>query len=86
MVASRKVVKILKPFEEATVVVSNEGSSAALVIPVINSLVHFQESTTSDDKEGIRTMKRKMLLSSNNRYATMELNKLCIANTIRLSL
>ena len=38
---AEKVVKILKPFEEATVVVSNEGSSAALVIPVVNSLVHF---------------------------------------------
>ena len=72
---AEKVVKILKPFEEATVVVSNEGSSAALVIPVVNSLVHFLESTTSDDDEGIRTMKRKMLLSLNNRYATMELNK-----------
>ena len=43
---AEKVVKILKPFEEATVVVSNEGSSAALVIPVVNSLVHFLESTT----------------------------------------
>ena len=33
---SSTVVRILKPFDEATVAVSNEGSSAAFVIPVIN--------------------------------------------------
>ena len=79
---AEKVVKILKLFEEATVVVSNEGSSAALVIPVVNSLVHFLESTTSDYDEGIQTMKRKMLLLLNNRYATMELNKLYALPTL----
>ena len=35
--ADEKVVKVLKPFEEATVAVSSEGSSAALTIPVVNS-------------------------------------------------
>ena len=34
---AEKVVKVLKAFEEATVAVSNEGSSAA----VVDSLVHF---------------------------------------------
>lgn len=44
--------------------------------------MHFLENTTSDDDEGIRTMKRKMLLSLNNRYATMELNKLYALPTL----
>ena len=33
---AEKVVKVLKPFEEATIAVSSEGSSAVLVIPVVN--------------------------------------------------
>ena len=31
---TEKVVKVLKPFEEATVAVSSEGASAALTIPI----------------------------------------------------
>jgi len=73
---AEKVVKVLKPFEEATVAVSNEGSSAALIIPVVNSLVQLLESTSTDEDEGVRTMKRKMLLSVNNCYVTIETNKL----------
>ena len=38
---AEKVVKVLKPFEEATVAVSSEGASAALTIPIVNSLKHF---------------------------------------------
>ena len=34
---AEKVVKVLKPFEEEKVQISSEGSSAALVIPVVNS-------------------------------------------------
>ena len=39
---AEKVVKILKSFEEATVVVRNEGLTAALVVPIVIFLVHFQ--------------------------------------------
>ena len=44
---AEKVVKVLKPFEEATIAVSSEGSSAVLVIPVVNLLVHFLENNVS---------------------------------------
>ena len=44
---AEEVVKVLKPFEEVTIAVSSEGSSAVLVIPVVNSLVHFLENTRS---------------------------------------
>ena len=50
---AEKVVKVLKPFKEATVAVSSEGSSAALVIPVVNSLVYFLENTSTDEDEGV---------------------------------
>ena len=79
---AEKIVKVLKPFEEATVVVSNEASWAALAISVVNSLVHFLEKTSSDEDEGVRTMKRKMLLSLNNHYTSMEINKLYALPTL----
>ena len=44
---AEKVVEVLMPFEEVTIAVSIEGSSAVLVIPVVNSLVHFLENTSS---------------------------------------
>ena len=59
---AEKVVKVLKPFEEATEAVSSKGSSVALTIPVVNSLVHFLD-TTVDEDVGVRNMKRKMLSS-----------------------
>ena len=46
---AEKVVKVLKPFEEATVAVSREGASAALTIPIVNSLTHFLRNTAEDD-------------------------------------
>jgi len=50
-----KVVKILKPFEEATVAVNSEGSSAALTIPIVNSLTHFLGTTAEEDSdEGLK--------------------------------
>ena len=45
---AEKVVKVLKLFVEETVAVSSEGSSAALVMLVVNLLVHFLENTSTD--------------------------------------
>ena len=77
-----KVVKVLKPFEEATVAVSSEGTSAALTIPIVNSLTHFLRNTAKDDDKGVQTMKRKMLSSLNTRFASMETNKLYVLPTM----
>ena len=79
---AEKVVKVLKPFEEATIVVSSEGSSAALIIPVVNSLIHFLDNVFSDEDEGVRTMKRKMLQSIRTRFMGMETTKLYVIPTL----
>ena len=72
------MVKVLKPFEEATVAVSSEGSSVSFTIPVVNSLIHLLNNTAASDGDdvGVRIIKRNMLLSFNTRFASMEANKL----------
>ena len=67
---------MLKPFEEATEAISSKGSSAALTIPVVNSLVHFLDTTADEDDVGVRNMKRKILSSFHSRFSGMETNKL----------
>ena len=71
---AEKIVKVLKPFEEATVAVSSEGSSAALIIPVDNIF--------SEEDEGVRTMKQKMLQSIKTRFMGMETTKLYVIPTL----
>ena len=62
---AEKLVHLLQPIEEATREVSGDYSSAALVIPIVNSLQQSltttAESTTDD--HGIASMKREMLAS-----------------------
>ena len=79
---AEKVVKVLKPFEEATVAVSSEGASATLAIPIVNSLTHFLMDTNEDDNESIPMMKRKMLSSLITHFACMETNKLYVLTTM----
>ena len=75
---AEKLVHVLQPFEEATREASGEYSSAAVIIPVVNSLQRSltttAESTTDD--HGITRMKQEMLSSLNRRYQHMETNKL----------
>jgi len=79
---TEKVVNVLKPFEEATEAVSSMGSSAALTIPAVNSLLHFLDTTVDEDDVGIQSMKRKMLSSFNSRFMGMETNKLYTLPTL----
>ncbi len=77
---AEKLVRLLQPFEEATREASGEYSSAAVIIPVVNSLERSltvtatTESTTTDD-HGITRMKQEMLSSLKRRYENMETNK-----------
>ena len=79
---AEKIVKVLKLFEEATVAVSSEGSSAALIIPVVNSLIHLFNNVSSEEDEGVRTMKQKMLQSIKTRFMGMETAKLYVIPTL----
>ena len=75
---AEKLVRILLPFEEVTREASGDYSSAAVIIPVINSLERSLTTTTDSatDDHGITRMKKEMLSSLQQRYQNMETNKL----------
>ena len=57
MKLAEKVIKILQPFEEATEDLSNETSSVALFIPIVNLLTRLLQ--VHEEDHGIMAMKRK---------------------------
>ena len=74
-VLAEKVVKILRIFEEATIAASSDHASAALIIPVVNSILRSLQEGNSTEDNGVISMKREMLSSLQTRYAEMESNK-----------
>ena len=65
-----KVLRVLKPFEEATKEASYANASIGIVIPLVNALVRQLES--NDNDEGIRNMKTQLLTSLNHRFHNIE--------------
>ena len=66
-----KVLRVLKPFEEATKEASFADSSIAIVIPLINAIICQLESGDQDD-EGVKSMKRQLLASIASRFRDVE--------------
>ncbi len=62
---AEKLLHLLQPFEEATREASGEYSSAAVIIPVVNSLQRSLTTTAEStiDDHGIERMKQEMLSS-----------------------
>ena len=77
---AEKVVQVLKIFEEATREVSGNYSSAAVIIPIINTLK--QALVIDDNDTGIMAMKRGMCSSLEGRYGDVEQNPLCALSTV----
>ena len=70
---AEKVVKVLQICEEATHEASGSYASAAVVIPIVNSILRAME--VSDADSGVTKMKRQMLVSLQTRYSGVESNK-----------
>ena len=70
---SRKTVKILQIYEEATREASGNYATAGVIIPVVNSIIRSLEIFDSD--AGVMRMKREMLKSLKDRYKHMESNE-----------
>ena len=81
---AEKLVRTLLPFEEATREASGDYSSAAVIVPVINSLERSLTTTTESttDDHGITRMKQEMLSSLQRRYQNMETNKIYALATV----
>ena len=77
---AEKLVKLLQIFEEATREASGNYSSAAVVIPIVNSIYCALEITEED--LGVISMKRTMLTSLKHRYQDMESNKYYVLATV----
>ena len=78
---AEKVIKILQPFEEATEDLSSETSSVALFIPIVNSLNRLLQ-VHEEDRDIIMAMKRKILLSMENRFGNCETQELYCTSTM----
>ena len=70
---TEKVVKILQIYEEATCEASGNYATAAVIIPVVNGIMHSLEISDSD--AGVTRMKRDMLRSLREHYRLMESNE-----------
>lgn len=73
-----KVLRVLKPFEEATKEASFLTASLAIVIPLVNALTSQMEFSDSDD-DGMKSMKRQLLQSLVSRFRDI-IEALCACN------
>ena len=66
-----KVIRVLRPFEEATRWLSREDSSISMTIPIVTTIIKSLETEASNDT-GILTMKRNMKTAMEIRFKDIE--------------
>ena len=70
----QKIVNVLKPFEEATKLLSEYDASISMAIFSVTLIVKSLESESADDV-GVLSMKRALRHAMTTRFSTMEQNK-----------
>jgi len=73
---AEKVIKLLKPFEEATEDISSDLSSIVLFIPIVSSLIRLLQ--VDEEDSGIMSMKQNMSLSMQTALEVVKL-RTCIS-------
>ena len=76
-----KVIRVLRPFEEATRELSKHEASISQCIPVVTSLVKSLEMEASEDT-GVLTMKRELRLAMIDRFSGMEKEDCYVVSTL----
>ena len=76
-----RVLRVLRPFEEATKEASFGDASIGIVIPLVNAIVRQLEDCDQDD-EGVRSMKRQLLASISTRFGNIESSKHFVMATV----
>ena len=66
----KKVLKVLKPFQDATKMLSEHDASVSMAIPIITTIMKALE--VSDEDQGVKTMKRALMRNMSIRFATFE--------------
>ena len=64
------VVGVLKPFKDATEMLSHRDASISMAIPIVTTIMKGLETTAAD--QGVKTMKRDLQKSMEERFAGIE--------------
>ena len=75
-----KVLRVLRPFEEATKEASF-GDASIGIVPLVNAIVRQLEDCDQDD-EGVRSMKRQLLASISTHFRNIESSKHFVMATL----
>ena len=67
-----KLVKVLRPFVDATEMLSTLDASISMAIPCVTSIIMAME--VSDEDQGVKTMKKDLKKAMEKRFAAMEGN------------
>ena len=63
-----KVVIVLKPFKDATVMLSRHDASISLAIPIVTIIIDELEKENPREERGVLTMKRALKTSMETRF------------------
>ena len=78
----RKVLRVLKPFKEATEMLSRHDASISMVIPIVTMIIEDLETEDSRDDHGVLTMKRALKKGMETRFAAIEKTDHYIVSTL----
>ncbi|XP_028408658.1 zinc finger BED domain-containing protein 4-like [Dendronephthya gigantea] len=78
-----KVIRLLQPFEEDTVLLSSNNAPISAVIPAVSVLKHFLAKDDGDKSTGVRTMKQEFHDAVTSRFEQILANEnYIIATTV----
>ena len=67
-----KVVKVLKPFKDATLLLSKKDASISVVIPIVTLIIKTLATEDAKDDRGVLTMKRELVKNMERRFCDIE--------------
>lgn len=68
----KKVVRVLKPFKEATLMLSEKDASISTAIPVATLIIQSLEEEDRQEDMGVLTMKRDLKKNMKTRFSHLE--------------
>jgi len=72
MASNRKILHLLRPFEQITKDISSENSFISLIIPAIKVLYNFLNKISIDKDDSVSTLSKEIITSIQQRFARIE--------------